>query len=546
MWSGHNRHDSATSVSIHPRRHALGALLARSGHKRQRLATVHPNGCQSVQVRGLVAQWFGRGAGFCAQPSNCVFQCAGIQRSRYRDQCSSSDRVCSVLLVPGHCVGRVCDRGAVFAWCFRQVQQQQWNGKEHLLLSDPQVVSRQKEFGLGDLGEQGLRAFFRSHRCGPTCRALGVEVCRPPGIDPTNDMKSEGPLQRAVASSTAKTPVDTQAQNILHTAHGRSVLGVLKVLEANSGWLTLDALNTLLTPETRCALKDAGYQTGAVRLFFLKKHAQVFTVEVNCRTGISVGLASDYFHHFESEFGPVHCRPDSNSAGNILAQQQKAQVYQTKRQPQRASTSTNQSGHSQNLDCSAAEDASLQREQEAAVYGDASSKEGDCFECVDAEEEDPWLLHWNQLQKTSHEHDETEQDPWLIHWKRMQEANTLSPGSSQPQCGADAAKLAPCRLAVSSQGRSISLDGEPDDEQIKVAVEVQLGIPKDQQHLVRLEGVLEVRIDRKMYVSDLSFTQDTIRPLFGNGSQVYELLNDLVSGKVDPLKNLEPLDGCGR
>lgn len=166
---------------------------------------------------------------------------------------------------------------------------------------------------------------------------------------------------------------------------------------------------------------------------------------------------------------------------------------------------------------------------------------GDCFECADAEEEDPWLLHWNQLQKTSHEHDATEQDPWLIHWKRMQEANTLSPGSSQPQTGAVVAKRAPC-LAVSSQGRSISLVGEPDDEQIKVAVEAQLGIPKDQQNLVRLEGVFEVRIDRKMCVSDLSFTQDTIRTLFGNGSQIYDLLSDLVSGKVDPLKNLEPLD----
>jgi len=47
--------------------------------------------------------------------------------------------------------------------------------KPHLILTDPQVVSVARSFGPGDLGEEGMRAFFQSHRCGITCRKLGLD-----------------------------------------------------------------------------------------------------------------------------------------------------------------------------------------------------------------------------------------------------------------------------------------------------------------------------------------------------------------------------------
>ena len=47
--------------------------------------------------------------------------------------------------------------------------------KPHLILTDPQVVSVERSFGPGDLGEEGMRAFFRSHRCGATCKKLGLD-----------------------------------------------------------------------------------------------------------------------------------------------------------------------------------------------------------------------------------------------------------------------------------------------------------------------------------------------------------------------------------
>mmetsp|Transcript_102514 Transcript_102514/g.187322 ORF Transcript_102514/g.187322 Transcript_102514/m.187322 type:complete len:894 (+) Transcript_102514:139-2820(+) len=45
-----------------------------------------------------------------------------------------------------------------------------------LLLSDPQVLSSHKNFGAGDLGVDGMRSFFRTHRCNSICCALGLEA----------------------------------------------------------------------------------------------------------------------------------------------------------------------------------------------------------------------------------------------------------------------------------------------------------------------------------------------------------------------------------
>ena len=46
------------------------------------------------------------------------------------------------------------------------------------MYTDPQILSTaqaQTRFGDGDLGERGIQAFFRSHRCNDTCRAAGLQ-----------------------------------------------------------------------------------------------------------------------------------------------------------------------------------------------------------------------------------------------------------------------------------------------------------------------------------------------------------------------------------
>ena len=47
--------------------------------------------------------------------------------------------------------------------------------RPHLFLTDPQVVSLERSFGPGDLGEKGMRAFFRTHKCGKTCRQMKLD-----------------------------------------------------------------------------------------------------------------------------------------------------------------------------------------------------------------------------------------------------------------------------------------------------------------------------------------------------------------------------------
>jgi len=45
--------------------------------------------------------------------------------------------------------------------------------------TDPQVHSRSKRFGFADLGEEGMRKFFRSHVCGKVCKLLKLEPVHP-------------------------------------------------------------------------------------------------------------------------------------------------------------------------------------------------------------------------------------------------------------------------------------------------------------------------------------------------------------------------------
>jgi len=52
-----------------------------------------------------------------------------------------------------------------------------------MLLTDPQVLSLAVEFGPGDLGSSGLRSCLAAHRCGPTCKKLGLQPVNAKALD---------------------------------------------------------------------------------------------------------------------------------------------------------------------------------------------------------------------------------------------------------------------------------------------------------------------------------------------------------------------------
>jgi Mg-chelatase subunit ChlD len=73
---------------------------------------------------------------------------------------------------------------------------------EETLLTDPQVLSLKSSFGPGDLCRRGMRACLAAHRCGPTCKKLGLDPvnmkllqqlqAHTPGVATAGTPRSEG------------------------------------------------------------------------------------------------------------------------------------------------------------------------------------------------------------------------------------------------------------------------------------------------------------------------------------------------------------------
>lgn len=83
-------------------------------------------------------------------------------------------------------------------------------------------------------------------------------------------------------------------------------------------------------------------------------------------------------------------------------------------------------------------------------------------------------------------------------------------------------------------------------ESVISAIQNQMSIPVDEQHLLQeassQSNVDVYRVERKMDPRRLKFTQATVSPTFRDGRPIFDLLNDVNSQQIDPLRELEPLD----
>ncbi|CAK9043289.1 unnamed protein product [Durusdinium trenchii] len=97
----------------------------------------------------------------------------------------------------------------------------------NLLLTDPQLHSRSKKYGRGDLGLEGFKLFFESHRCGPTCEKLKLSGQQ-------SDLLRELQLER---DRRCQVCMSAAAKTVLvpcgHSAICRSC--AVKLMESNSG-----------------------------------------------------------------------------------------------------------------------------------------------------------------------------------------------------------------------------------------------------------------------------------------------------------------------
>jgi len=97
-------------------------------------------------------------------------------------------------------------------------------------------------------------------------------------------------------------------------------------------------------------------------------------------------------------------------------------------------------------------------------------------------------------------------------------------------------------------GQKTILPGMPTEAEIVAAVAKDFGIPPQEQLVLQHRAILgeaddlHVVILRKMMIAELRFTQSNVSSNFRDGRPIFELMNDLNSGDVDPLWDLEPLD----
>ena len=77
-------------------------------------------------------------------------------------------------------LARSCLRGkSVHAWRpHLNFLQGVWNHMDGFTLTDPVIhhSSSSKTYGKTDKGKQGIREFFATHKCTPTCRLLGLSL----------------------------------------------------------------------------------------------------------------------------------------------------------------------------------------------------------------------------------------------------------------------------------------------------------------------------------------------------------------------------------
>ena len=94
-------------------------------------------------------------------------------------------------------------------------------------------------------------------------------------------------------------------------------------------------------------------------------------------------------------------------------------------------------------------------------------------------------------------------------------------------------------------GRKITLQASC-RSQVAAAISAQLLIPEEEQHLLQESSsqpnVDFFRVEHKMDPRKVRYTQETISPNFRDGRPIYDLLNDLNTEEIDPLRELESLD----
>lgn len=425
--------------------------------------------------------------------------------------------------------------------------------RPHIIMTDPQVVSLEKSFGPGDLGVEGMRAFFNSHKCGATCRQMRLDPytlkrlrriirrrkvgCTGPEHD--SDVSSAPAPVGEVAPPALMPPTPGESGSIMSLRAPQAVAPLPSEATPGIEALPSSALTASVPSEPKADIASEGQLISLLRQCGRSKVPSQPKAE----------MASEE---------PLLSR---DSAGSKVPSQPKADM---------ASEGQVLSRHS------------------AAVGSKAAGPLSAVMARSPAVTERPSFESWLQSQGTQQDslrasappfRPASAPEPLASQSMATPPATTIvaaqpstPPGEVGPSLADSGASRASTSSLRSEEGGSSdsTADRPPSPQQearktviygpggqklsaacasrkdVVKAIVAQWSIPEEEQLLFQESssqtGTDFFRVERKMDPRKLRFTQASISPTFRDGRQIFQLMNDLNSQEVDPLRELEPLD----
>ena len=384
--------------------------------------------------------------------------------------------------------------------------------RRHLILTDPQVVSLERSFGPGDLGEKGMRAFFRTHKCGETCRQMKLDehawkrlrLAGQQDTGPAADGNAGLPATCASAGSistlrTAGAMVEWQTQSKVDSMEDSSRQPSSQSKTSNAG--TVDESKLVSGRDSTMAAAKMYHANTAV------SYDSANPLQLADR--VPVPKASPYpsVPSFGAKAdGPLSAimartagdsgKPDYDSLLS-LRQPKKKRVLSTK--PLKSPAMLQSLVEPSDADIPASQNQLVNSPQKS--HASTSSLQSTGASSTD---------------------------------------ETATPSLCEPAQGG----VKTC-IIYGPASKKISLP-TASRESVISAIQNQMSIPVDEQHLLQeassQSNVDVYRVERKMDPRRLKFTQATVSPTFRDGRPIFDLLNDLNSQQIDPLRELEPLE----
>ncbi|CAE7652183.1 ak1 [Symbiodinium microadriaticum] len=385
--------------------------------------------------------------------------------------------------------------------------------RPHIIMTDPQVVSLEKSFGPGDLGLESMCAFFRTHKCGATCREMR--------LDPDAPIRR---LRRLVRERNAGAAVSEPESVASATAPvGDAALAPLEPLPSGESG-SIMALRSTPTPFPSDAVAIPPLPT-------LPPKPKAEGLEAPLTSGVAPSPAVKQDMSSEAQVLSRHSAAVIGKAGGPLSAVMARSPAVTER-PSFESWLQSQSTQQDSLRVSAPPFRPASAPEPLASQSMAAPP----ATIVAAHPSNPPAEGQPSLADSGVSRASTSS------LKSEEEGGSSDSTADRPPSPQEEARKT---IIYGPGGQKLSTACASREDVVN-AIVAQWSIPEDEQLLFQESssqaGTDFFRVERKMDPRKLRFTQASISPTFRDGQPIFQLMNDLNSQEVDPLRELEPLD----